>query len=220
VTIQVKSRRLAWAIVGAAVAAVLALGASGTAAQTPKKTPGGFSVERKGPVKIAAKSLEVRDKDKKATFKGDVHVVQGDTEVRCSTLIVHYISEMRKTAGAGDATKRGNDQIRRMEALGGVTVTQKDQTATGDRADFDMATNTVTLRGNVVVTKGDDVLRGHRLVVDLTSGVSRMESGGGRVEGLFGTAQPDKSKSSGSAPKKDSRNESKQPRVSGPTGLY
>ena len=48
-----------------------------------------------------------------------------------------------------------------------------------------MRTNTVTLTGNVVVTQGQDVLRGQRLVVDLTSGVSRMESGGGRVEGLF-----------------------------------
>jgi len=39
--------------------------------------------------------------------------------------------------------------------------------------------------GNVVVTKGDDVLRGQRMVVDLTTGVSRVESGGGRVEGIF-----------------------------------
>jgi lipopolysaccharide export system protein LptA len=62
-------------------------------------------------------------------------------------------------------------------------VTQKDQVATGDRGDFDMRTNTVILSGKVVVTKGQDVLRGERLVVNLTDGVSRME--GGRVEGMF-----------------------------------
>ena len=51
-----------------------------------------------------------------------------------------------------------------------------------------MKTNTVTLTGNVVMTQGQNVLRGERLMVDLTSGVSRVESGKngqGRVQGLF-----------------------------------
>jgi lipopolysaccharide export system protein LptA len=51
-----------------------------------------------------------------------------------------------------------------------------------------MKTNTVTLKGNVVMTQGKNVLRGDTLIVDLTSGVSRVESGKngkGRVEGLF-----------------------------------
>ena len=63
---------------------------------------------------------------------------------------------------------------------------QKDQNATGDSATFNMRENTVTLVGNVVVTRGNDILRGNRLVVDLTTGVSRMD--GGRVEGLFPSA--------------------------------
>ena len=58
-----------------------------------------------------------------------------------------------------------------------MVVTQKEQTATGDLGMFDMKTNTVTLTGNVVMTQGKNVLRGDRLVVDLTSGVSRVESG-------------------------------------------
>jgi lipopolysaccharide export system protein LptA len=64
-----------------------------------------------------------------------------------------------------------------MEAQGGVVLTQKDQIATGDRGEFDVRTNTVTLIGNVV-KKGRDVLQGPRLVVNLTTGVLRMESDG------------------------------------------
>jgi lipopolysaccharide export system protein LptA len=81
----------------------------------------------------------------------------------------------------------GAQQIRRLEARGGVTVTQKDQTATGDTGLFDMQANTVTLVGNVVVSQGRNVIRGSKLVVDLTSGVSRVEGGksNGRVEMLF-----------------------------------
>ena len=40
----------------------------------------------------------------------------------------------------------GSSQISRLEAKGGVTVTQKDQTATGDTGLFDMKANTVTLQ--------------------------------------------------------------------------
>ena len=40
-----------------------------------------------------------------------------------------------------------------------MTVTQKDQNAIGDTANFDMRANVVTLLGNVVVTRGQDVLR-------------------------------------------------------------
>jgi lipopolysaccharide export system protein LptA len=41
------------------------------------------------------------------------------------------------------------------------------------------------LSGNVVVSRGEDVLRGQRMIVDLTTGVTRVESGGGRVEMLI-----------------------------------
>ena len=84
---------------------------------------------------------------------------------------------------AADPSPGSGKQIRRIEAKGNVSVTQKEQNATGDTAIFDMRANTVTLVGNVIVTRGQDVLRGQRLVVDLENGVSKMDQG--RVEGLF-----------------------------------
>jgi lipopolysaccharide export system protein LptA len=139
----------------------------------------GFSQNRDEPVKIRAASLEVREKDKIATFTGDVYVLQGDTEMRCKMLIVSYEAE---TATPTDAPG-GDRQIRLIEAKGDVVVVQNDQNATGDAATFNMRENTVTLVGNVVVTRGANVLRGQRLVVDLTSGVSRMD--GGRIDTIF-----------------------------------
>jgi len=144
----------------------------------------GFSKNHDQPVKIDSASLEVRDKDKMATFSGDVHLSQGDTTLSCKTLVVYYEDHSRAaTLKAAQPGPGGQQQISRLEAKGGVTVKQKDQTATGSTGVFDMKTNTVTLSGNVVVTQGQNVLRGERLIVDLTSGVSRVE--GGRVQGLF-----------------------------------
>ena len=113
----------------------------------------GFSQNRDQPVKIDSASLEVRDKDKVATFSGDVHLSQGDTTLSCKTLVVYYEDNSRSaTLKAAQPGPGGQQQIRRLEAKGGVTVKQKDQTATGSNGVFDMKTNTVTLIGNVVVT--------------------------------------------------------------------
>jgi len=159
---------------------------SALAQQGPSNPLQGFSTNRDKPVNIKAASLEVRDKEKFATFTGDVHVVQGDTDMRCKTLVVYYednSKDSKESVKAAQPGPAGSSQIRRMEARGNVVVSQKDQIATGDRGDFDMRTNTVVLSGKVVVTKGQDVMRGERLVVNLTDGVSRME--GGRVEGII-----------------------------------
>ncbi len=152
--------------------------------QGPPNALQGFSQNRDEPVKIRAAALELREKDKMATFTGDVYVLQGDTEMRCKQLVVFYEEETgTRTVKAADPGPGGDRQISRIEAKGNVVVVQKDQNATGDAATFNMRENTVTLVGNVVVTRGADVLRGQRLVVDLTSGVSKMDQG--RVEGLF-----------------------------------
>src|SRR5262245_14066788 len=181
---------------GVALVALALAGVGAAAQQGPPNALQGFSTNRDKPVKIDANSLEVRDKDKVATFNGDVIVVQGDTNMRCKTLVVYYEESASKGGGPKTAEPgpAGSSQIRRMEARGNVVVTQKDQVATGDRGDFDMRTNTVTLSGKVVVTKGQDVLRGERLVVNLTDGVSRME--GGRVEAMFDTKSKSEQKNS------------------------
>jgi lipopolysaccharide export system protein LptA len=184
-----------------------ALSVSGTIlhAQPVSKGPPnalqGFSQNRDQPVHIEAATLEVRDKDKVATFSGDVKVKQGDTGMRCKSLLVFYEqdgadADKGKSLQAATPGPSGQQKIKRLEARGGVVVTQKEQTATGDLGIFDMRTNTVTLTGNVIMTQGQNVLRGDRLMVDLTSGVSRVESGKsgtGRVQGLFqpGSAGPD-----------------------------
>ena len=167
---------LGWA--AAAQSTQTAHGTAGPAPGAPGANPL-FSQSSDQPIKIESTSLEVRDKDHFATFIGNVRVVQGDTTLKCKTLVVFY----EQSAGQAPATpppaasKSGsNSQIKRLEAKGGVVIIQKEQTATGDNGVFDMKTNTATLVGNVVVTQGENVVKGDRLIVDMTTGVSRVES--------------------------------------------
>jgi len=176
--------------------AALLLSGGALNAQPSKGPPNalqGFSQNRNQPVHIEAGTLEVRDKDKVATFSGNVKVTQGDTAMRCKSLTVFYEqnekdADKSKSVAVADPGPGGQQRIKKLEARGGVVVTQKQQTATGDLGLFDMENNTVTLSGNVVMTQGQNMLKGDKLVVDLTNGVSRVESaknGQGRVQGLF-----------------------------------
>jgi lipopolysaccharide export system protein LptA len=159
----------------------------------------GFSQNKDKPVQIEAQQLDVRDKDKVAIFSGNVVVTQGDTIMKCKTLHVFYDQDDPK-AGAGKTTMKaaqpgpgGKQTIKRLEARGGVLVIQKDQTATGETGIFEMKTNTVTLVGGkdgVVINQGSNMLRGERLIVDLSTSFARVESGKGKpVQGIFSTSK-------------------------------
>ena len=154
----------------------------------------GFSQNRDQPIQIEAASLEMRDKKKEATFAGNVKVVQGDTTMTSKTLVAFYDSGPAPAASpaAPKGSKSGSMQsatpgpggsssIRRLEAKGNVVVTQKDQVVTGETATFDTKANLITMSGNVVLTQCKNVLRGDRLKVDMTTGVSRVESDSGKV---------------------------------------
>lgn len=169
----------------------------------------GFSQNKDQPVHIEAATLEVRDKDKRATFSGNVVVKQGDTTLRSKTLDVFYDQEDAKGGmKAAQPGPGGKQSIRRLEAKGGVVVTQKDQTATGATGIFDMKSNTITMTGGVVITQGQNVLRGDRLIVDVATGHARVEAGQGRVQGMFSPSSKDAKDSKDS---KDSKSESAAP---------
>jgi lipopolysaccharide export system protein LptA len=207
----------------AACFAATLLGAAALAAQPASGPPNalqGFSQNRDKPIRINSATLEVRDKEKMATFAGDVHLVQGDTTLKSKTLVVFYDDDGAAKSANGPAAataSQSKQQIRRAEAKGGVIVTQKDQTATGDNGVFDMRANTVTLLGNVVISQGLNVVRGERLTVDMTTGVSRVE--GGRVQALIqpGSGKPEHTEP---IPRAAPARDAPRQRAPQPSGLY
>ena len=195
---SVWSRAWKRAALAAAVNAAAIAGAMAQASQPVPNALQGFSQNSDKPVQIKAQTFEVRDKENVAVFTGNVHVVQGDTTIRCKSLIVSYLSGSSPpgTARSGQPGPGASSQISKLEARGGVVVIQKDQTATGENGVYDMRTKIVTLTGNVVVSQGGNVMRGDKMVVDLNSGVSRIESGKSRPVEMY----IDQSQQNGSKP--------------------
>ncbi len=168
------------------------------------------------PIEITADRLDVDQVNKRAVFGGNVNAVQGDVHLAGEILTVFYDQEEQVSAAtaapaapahapalpaveappadaaapgeasAGDSMGSGG-RIRRMEVTGGVHVSSPAETATGDQGVYDLEAGTITLTGNVIVTRGENILRGSRLDIDVESGKSIIMGGGdtGRVKGLF-----------------------------------
>tara|TARA_R110000787_G_C13437014_1_gene446029 strand:+ start:2610 stop:3167 length:558 start_codon:yes stop_codon:yes gene_type:complete len=143
---------------------------------------GGFDTNQ--PIEITADSLEVQQANQQAIFEGNVQVVQGEIRMRSNKLVVHY-SE-KNQSGNGDPAN-----IRQIDATGDVFLSSPRETAQGDKGVYDVTNKQIDLQGNVVLTQGQNVLRGNNLTLDLVSGKSRVEGGGategnnGRVKGIF-----------------------------------
>lgn len=166
----------------------------------------GLPAQHDAPVRVQSASLEIRDKDHLATFVGDVSAVQGDSTLTCDTLAVDYNGGMTDLAAGSEL----GQQIRHMDGKGHVILTQNDQIATGDNVSFDAQSNTATLTDNVSVTQAQNVVRGDKVIVDLTTGQARVEmhhnNNQGRVQSVFyphaedGTVVGPKARSPKSAP--------------------
>jgi lipopolysaccharide export system protein LptC len=152
------------------------------------------------PVKITSAQLEMRDKDHQATFTGDVVAVQEDSTLKCDTLVVDYADGMAGPAASSEPGK----QIRHLDGKGHVVLTRMDQVAIGNTVSFDAKSNTATLIGNVSVTEGQNVVRGDKLVVDLTTGHARvdmLDNTQGRVQSTFYQADHQPGAPAAAAPK-------------------
>src|SRR6185437_5087430 len=89
--------------------AALMLAPPPLAAQTLTNAFGGLSESSNEPIDIESDGLVVHDKDKYATFSGNVKAVQGTTTLRAKQLNVHYVGGDKlapgpKKEGGGQAS--------------------------------------------------------------------------------------------------------------------
>lgn len=127
------------------------------------------------PVEVTADELSIDQADGRATFNGNVLVVQGEVRMSAGTVTIEYTR--------GDDAPNG---ISRLMASGGVTFVTTSDAAEARDAVYSVADGIVTLSGDVLLTQGQNAIAGDRLVVNLTSGDGRME---GRVRTVFSPSQ-------------------------------
>jgi lipopolysaccharide export system protein LptA len=155
-----------------ALMALVALQAVPIRGQTtsPFSGPGASSA----PVEITADVFEIAEANSSAEFTGNVVVTQAGFTLRSEKVVVVY--------GEG-----GYSDLKSLISEGRTRIDYTDQSAVGDRAEFDVGSRVLRLIGNVRVENEDGTFTGQELVVDFARGTTRFGGGGGggRVTGVF-----------------------------------
>jgi len=145
----------------------------------------GLNFSSDEPVEIHGDRLEVLEEGRVNVLTGNVSVVQGPNLLRSGKMTV-YLSQ-----GSNPGATTGSN-IERIEVEDGVYMKSDKQVATGDRGSYNMATEVLELSGKeVVLTEGENVIVGCKLVIRGGNGQATLESckngnsAGGRVKMLI-----------------------------------
>lgn len=171
----VKSRR--WVAAAAASAALAAPPAGAQIAQNSK-----------APVDMTADELEVVNTQCLAIWRGAAEALQDNARLRADVIRIYNKAQPSARPGAAGG---GCGALDRIEAAGSVYYVTPSQRVRGDAAVYQAAADTITFTGDVVATQGRNVLRGERLVIQVSTGAATMETSvkgrnkPGRVRGVF-----------------------------------
>ncbi len=158
----------------AAVAAALALGAPVAARQAQ---PG-------EPLSVSAQNFEVFESEGRAIYTGNVNALRGGARLRADRVEI-FFDPARNGQGIGEVT--------RLAAFGDVYYVSAEEVARGDRGDYDVRSEVITLTGEVVLTRGCNVSTGDRLVARIAEGYTELQGQApangesGRVRSVFFT---------------------------------
>jgi lipopolysaccharide export system protein LptA len=138
-----------------------------------------------GPVSYSANNLEYFDSERRLVLVGDVDIVQNDARLRADRITL-YFSRSSGGGGAEGQQGLGSGDIERMIAEGDVFYIRPSQDARGDRAEYNVAADSVTFTGNVIVMSEENVIRGETLTLHIGNRrtVIRPQAGQ-RVRGVF-----------------------------------
>ena len=148
-------------------ALVLAL-AQGALAEGAQVAFGGLKGDPTAQVEMNADTLTVNQADGTAVFSGNVVVSQGAMKLSADEVRVAY---------GADKTS-----IETLYATGKVLLVNASDAAQADNAVYTIASGEVVMTGNVLLTQGQAAMSAGKLVIDLKTGLGRME---GRVKTTF-----------------------------------
>lgn len=190
----------AWLLGAASTLLLLATAGSFAQSSATSQIPG-LKLSGDQPIQIESDKLEVRQNESMAVFSGNVTVNQGPTLLKAGKMTVYYVKPANgdKSAAAGASAMTGAANIDHLEVENKVYIKSNDQIATGDTGKFDMKTQVLVLLGKeVVLSQGDNVLKGCKLTVQMKSGLGNVD-GCPRVIMMFKPQKQDATKNQGAS---------------------
>jgi lipopolysaccharide export system protein LptA len=138
------------------------------------------------PIEVTSDTLEVFQEENRAVFTGHVVAIQKDVRLKADQMTVYYRAQEEAKPGGGkeqpkpQAKKAVPEQeknaIEKIEAIGSVFLSTPEETASGAKGTYDVQNNTIYLDNSVVLTRGQNVLKGEHLTYSFATGQSKLSS--------------------------------------------
>jgi lipopolysaccharide export system protein LptA len=121
--------------------------------------------QNKGPVQVDADAQDFTNSQCLNIWRGNVEALQDTARLRTDLLKGYFESKPK-----GGSSNNGCGDLIRMEAVGSVYYATPDQKVRGDNAVYEAATDTLTMTGDVVAVRGQNVIRGQKMVINTKTG--------------------------------------------------
>lgn len=133
--------------------AVLAVFGTVLAAQTGVAL-NGLRLDPNAPIETRADSLRVDRATQSSIFEGNVVIGQGDFRIAANRVVI---------------SSNGNG-ISKITASGGVTFTTATDAIEARSAEYSLASGSLVMRGNVLLSQGQSAIMGDRVRINLRDG--------------------------------------------------
>jgi lipopolysaccharide export system protein LptA len=143
------------------------------------------------PIDITSDHAEYDKDGNTVLYTGNVIVIQGTNRLKSDWLKAYLRSQQDKarppqSEANSSAAASPAASIYKIDAKGSVFLSSPEETASGSTGTYDVPNKEITLRGDVVLTRSNNVMRGAVLVVNTETGYSTLDPGqAARVKGRF-----------------------------------
>jgi lipopolysaccharide export system protein LptA len=141
-----------------------------------------------GPIYINSARTESIQNERKVVLIGDVDIQQGTARLRANTVTIRFLENTG--ASQTNTVAGGFGQVENIVAEGNVYYVTPELKAKGDRGVYELATDTITMTGNVALMRERDVAEGETLRMEVKNRRTTLEGGSGRTRMVIEPSNP------------------------------
>ena len=141
------------------------------------------------PISFTADRLEIVEQTQIATFIGNVKATQSGFSLQADSVKVYYRQRKTKNQAIASSDNFGGG-VARIDTNGNVRIDSQGDVAKGDWAVYDIDKSVIIVGGRVTLERGETMIKGSRMELNLETGRSRFEAvpvpgRDAQVEGAF-----------------------------------
>lgn len=122
-------------------------------------------------ISVGANASEFRKEAAQVILQGDVTIDQGVLHLAADEVTIEYMQGETRDIGS-------QGRVNSLRAVGTVKIVCENDRAHGGEALYNVAGRTIKLTKNVMLVRGDNILKGETLFINLDTGHMTIEGGG------------------------------------------